>query len=194
VVSNTPVMLVLADLCCLSLLLSTIKLTLYHRFYTIPQEEELVRITAEAEKEQHRLTLAMQMEQARQRETMKKRREKRRSTASPKKALGTSPIAVAAAQESRDSKSPARNQFKPTGDHRTKNLLDEAQRLRDQLAASLRRARPPRGSRRANRSNKPPPPPTSSCGNVNLSSLRYLEGKFSPTKTTAWGEKCGEEE
>jgi len=143
----------------------------------------------------------MQMEQARQREAMKKRREKRRSMASPKKALGTSPIAVAAAQESRDGNSPARNNFKPTGDHRTKNLLDEAQRLRDQLAASLRRARPPRGSRRANRSNKPPPPPTSSCaeietvaGNVNLSSLRYLEGKFSPTKITAWGEKCGEEE
>ena len=44
--------------------------------------------------------------------------------------------------------------FKPSGDERTKNLLDEAQQLRNLLAASIRRGKERRKKRRERSSPK----------------------------------------
>ena len=168
----------------------------YDDFLFISQEEELARITIEAEKERNKLNLAMQMEMARQKQVMKARRARKKTRKS--KVMAKSPFG-----NNNDSKKSTRS----PSDERTKNLLDEAQQLRDLLAASLRRGKDRRRKSREKSSpqkettptsnsgkmNLPPPPPLWSKKEetnvgVNLSSLRYLQGKFSPQKKNAWGD------
>jgi hypothetical protein len=176
------------------------------------QEEELARITSEAEKERHKLTLAMQMEHARQRQATKARRERRRTRRrkGPVVASPMGAVAGAKVSEGKTADAPKRSRTledkknsPASGDHRTKNLLDEAQKLRDRLAASLRRGRKKPKARSSGKAMPPPAPPSGvvankstvepgAVSNVNLSSLRYLQGKYSPAKV-AWVEGNGRE-
>ena len=171
------------------------------------QEEELARITSEAEKEQNKLNLAMQMEMARQKQATKARRARRKT----RKAKVTSKLPFRDEGKSNDKSSSAASSltepksrkakkegYRVVGDERTKNLLDEAQKLRDLLAASIKRGKDRRRKRRSPKlsaktkaSDTPPPPQAGSKEDeagtgINLSSLRYLQGKYSPQKQ-AWG-------
>ena len=171
------------------------------------QEEELARITSEAEKEQNKLNLAMQMEMARQKQATKARRARRKT----RKAKVTSKLPFRDEGKSNDKSSSAASSltepksrkakkegYRVVGDERTKNLLDEAQKLRDLLAASIKRGKDRRRKRRSPKlsaktkaSGAPPPPEAGSKEDeagtgINLSSLRYLQGKYSPQKQ-AWG-------
>lgn len=168
------------------------------------QEDELARITSEAEKEQIKLNLAMQMEMARQKQATKARRARRKT----RKAKVTSKLPFRDEGKSNDKSGSAASNlsarkakkegYKVVGDERTKNLLDEAQKLRDLLAASIKRGkdrrrkrRSPKPSAKTKASAMPPPPQAwgkedEAGAGINLSSLRYLQGKYSPQKE-AWG-------
>ena len=171
------------------------------------QEDELARITSEAEKEQNKLNLAMQMEMARQKQATKARRARRKT----RKAKVTSKLPFRDEGKSNDkssstassltepkSRKAKKEGYRVVGDERTKNLLDEAQKLRDLLAASIKRGKDRRRKRRSPKlsaktkaSGAPPPPEAGSKEDeagtgINLSSLRYLQGKYSPQKQ-AWG-------
>ena len=170
------------------------------------QEDELARITSEAEKEQNKLNLAMQMEMARQKQATKARRARRKT----RKAKVTSKLPFRDEGKSSDksgstasslseprSRVAQRKATEPLATN-AQNLLDEAQKLRDQLAASIRRGKERRRKRRSPKlsaktkaSGAPPPPEAGSKEDeagtgINLSSLRYLQGKYSPQKQ-AWG-------